>query len=188
MDETPEQFKLSSFVFDKLKQALNNRLLYLSMKYAGTDKLMPMLNDLRWLGMQRNIMAIWGDHRKISKFILDEEFLDTRLDFLTDVTIMLKVRLGSDGWRQLMEDIVGSMRLWDANASQDDIILSDLNISKTNPSINLIRANHWIVPIILYGIMDDTLLIVDNYLLELEQQVSSANKTSVNSNRHRLFT
>lgn len=171
---------ISNFVIDQLKTALVNRISVITMKYTNTDKMFTMLEDLRWLGLQRNIMAIWGDSKRLSEFLMDENFSDTRLDFITDVTIMLKVRLGAKGWSRLMEDVVGSMRLWDSNANRENIIFSNINVSKLSPSEDIIRANHLLVPIIIYGVLDDTLLTIDMYINELREKLEESRSPRTN--------
>lgn len=151
----------------------------------NADKFEKWASDLYRFGHQQNLQSFTKsistdyNRREFMKVMMMPESISTRYEFLAKVTAYLKFTLGASRWNTLIKDVVGALTLHDldlkTNYNPELSLLSDLNRKQSEVDEEILRHNHWLVPMILYGLMPETNTIIGSRIQEIissyQQQV-----------------
>lgn len=122
---------------------------------TGNDVVLTVLNDFFWLTNQTflNTITTPGAISQIFKLMNVDGKEKTRIDFILKVTAELKLHLGREGWTNLLNDLCFAFEPGTVTReNKDKSILSALNKSTMTLDESVLTANHWLVPIIIYGV------------------------------------
>ena len=122
---------------------------------TGNDNVLSTLNDFFWLTNQTflNTITTPGAVSQIFKLMNIEGKEKTRIDFILKITAELKLHLGREGWTNLLNDLCFAFEPGTVTReNKDKSILSLLNKSTMTLDESVLTANHWLVPIIIYGV------------------------------------
>lgn len=122
---------------------------------TGNDVVLTVLNDFFWLTNQTflNTITTPGAISQIFKLMNVDGKEKTRIDFILKVTAELKLHLGREGWTNLLNDLCFSFEPGSVTReNKDKSILSALNKSMMTLDESVLTANHWLIPIIIYGL------------------------------------
>ena len=122
---------------------------------TGNDAVLSTLNDFFWLTNQTflNTITTPGAVSQIFKLMNVDGKDKTRIDFILKVTAELKLHLGREGWTNLLNDLCFAFEPGSVTReNRDKSILSALNKSTMTLDESVLTANHWLIPIIIYGL------------------------------------
>lgn len=122
---------------------------------TGNDVVLTVLNDFFWLTNQTflNTITTPGAISQIFKLMNVDGKEKTRIDFILKVTAELKLHLGREGWTNLLNDLCFAFEPGSVTReNKDKSILSALNKSTMTLDESVLTANHWLIPIIIYGL------------------------------------
>lgn len=122
---------------------------------TGNDVVLTVLNDFFWLTNQTflNTITTPGAISQIFKLMNVDGKEKTRIDFILKVTAELKLHLGREGWTNLLNDLCFAFEPGSVTReNKDKSILSLLNKSTMTLDESVLTANHWLIPIIIYGL------------------------------------
>ena len=122
---------------------------------TGNDVVLTVLNDFFWLTNQTflNTITTPGAISQIFKLMNVDGKEKTRIDFILKVTAELKLHLGHEGWTNLLNDLCFAFEPGSVTReNKDKSILSALNKSTMTLDESVLTANHWLIPIIIYGL------------------------------------
>lgn len=122
---------------------------------TGNDVVLTVLNDFFWLTNQTflNTITTPGAISQIFKLMNVDGKEKTRIDFILKVTAELKLHLGREGWINLLNDLCFAFEPGSVTReNKDKSILSALNKSTMTLDESVLTANHWLIPIIIYGL------------------------------------
>lgn len=122
---------------------------------TGNDVVLTVLNDFFWLTNQTflNTITTPGAISQIFKLMNVDGKEKTRIDFILKVTTELKLHLGREGWTNLLNDLCFAFEPGSVTReNKDKSILSALNKSTMTLDESVLTANHWLIPIIIYGL------------------------------------
>lgn len=122
---------------------------------TGNDVVLTVLNDFFWLTNQTflNTITTPGAISQIFKLMNVDGKEKTRIDFILKVTAELKLHLGREGWTNLLNDLCFAFEPGSVTReNKDKSILSALNKSTMTLDESVLAANHWLIPIIIYGL------------------------------------
>lgn len=122
---------------------------------TGNDVVLTVLNDFFWLTNQTflNTITTPGAVSQIFKLMNVDGKDKTRIDFILKVTAELKLHLGREGWTNLLNDLCFAFEPGTVTReNKDKSILSLLNKSTMTLDESVLTANHWLIPIIIYGL------------------------------------
>lgn len=122
---------------------------------TGNDVVLTVLNDFFWLTNQTflNTITTPGAISQIFKLMNVDGKEKTRIDFILKVTAELKLHLGREGWTNLLNDLCFAFEPGTVTReNKDKSILSLLNKSTMTLDESVLTANHWLIPIIIYGL------------------------------------
>ena len=122
---------------------------------TGNDVVLTVLNDFFWLTNQTflNTITTPGAISQIFKLMNVDGKEKTRIDFILKVTAELKLHLGREGWVNLLNDLCFAFEPGSVTReNKDKSILSLLNKSTMTLDESVLTANHWLIPIIIYGL------------------------------------
>ena len=122
---------------------------------TGNDVVLTVLNDFFWLTNQTflNTITTPGAISQIFKLMNVDGKEKTRIDFILKVTAELKLHLGREGWTSLLNDLCFAFEPGSVTReNKDKSILSLLNKSTMTLDESVLTANHWLIPIIIYGL------------------------------------
>lgn len=122
---------------------------------TGNDVVLTVLNDFFWLTNQTflNTITTPGAISQIFKLMNVDGKEKTRIDFILKVTAELKLHLGREGWTNLLNDLCFAFEPGSVTReNKDKSILSALNKSTMTLDESVLTVNHWLIPIIIYGL------------------------------------
>lgn len=166
-------------IFEFLEYEVNDKLNNLRLLYPDQDAFLSKVNAMSVLFTQRNIMSI-TDERSIRTLIdtlTVDEHRDVRIEFLLQLTAKMKFMLGSEDWREVNDRVLGSLRIVTPD-TPDAIVskyamLGEINSSLLKINMDVVDSNHWIIPLILFGLHNRIPVQINEYLNTLIQMNSS---------------
>lgn len=111
--------------------------------------------DLTWLSNQLYLSALTTPSglRQVLTLLEQKEKERTRLDFIIKITTELRLYLGQQGFVDLVTELTKAMNIGptDGNLKSKSVMsLLNREINTVDPEVLI--ANPWIVPIIIYGL------------------------------------
>lgn len=111
--------------------------------------------DLTWLSNQLYLSALTTPSglRQVLTLLEQKEKERTRLDFIIKITTELRLYLGQQGFVDLVTELTKAMNIGptDGNLKSKSVMsLLNREINTVDPEV--LVANPWIVPIIIYGL------------------------------------
>lgn len=177
-------YRAFEFLSERLRFKIREVALYTKRNGADNETVIDTLNDFNWLTGQQFIasMTTQAGMKQVLNMLETTGKEWSRIDFILKVTTELKLWLGDENWNKLIKDIIGAFRYTttDLSLAQQRSGMSLLNRQVLQIDTEVLDANHWLVPIILYGTNAETAVLIsdeiDNIRMALSYQTHPTRK------------